>query len=299
MKTIKKLLIVCFKLLLILGLLFVIYATATSDTIVESAPVFFDSIYQNALGIFKTLAEQDIKNNITQTLNWILDRLWVLIPLVILLMTLIFSSSKGEHEDQYEYEFKDGYKYYDEYEYDYKGEEGERIVSLEAACMLDNDKYHLLNNVTLRTGNGTTQIDHIIISIYGIFVIETKNMSGWIFGNPKHKTWTQVIYEDRYKFQNPLHQNYKHVKALKSLLRLNSLQLHSVVVFVGGCDFMTEMPENVTYLEGFIEYVESKQQPVLVGSEVKAIIEKIEIERLEPSLETHREHVRNLRNRYM
>lgn len=81
------------------------------------------------------------------------------------------------------------------------------------------------------------------------------------------------------------------------MLRLNSLQLHSVVVFVGGCDFKTEMPENVTYLEGFIEYVESKQQPVFVESEVKAIIGKIEAERLEPSLETHREHVKNLRDR--
>ena len=81
------------------------------------------------------------------------------------------------------------------------------------------------------------------------------------------------------------------------MLRLDSLQLHSVVVFVGECEFKTEMPENVTYIEDFIEYIESKQQPVLVGNEVKKIIEKIETERLEPSLETHREHVKNLKNK--
>jgi len=178
-----------------------------------------------------------------------------------------------------------------------KGEMGERIVSLEAESLLDENKYHLLNDVTLRTEDGTTQIDHIIISMYGVFVVETKNMKGWIFGNPKQKTWTQIIYGDRYKFQNPLHQNYKHVKTLKSLLRLNSQQLHSVVVFVGGCDFKTEMPENVTYLEGFIEYIESKQQPVLVESEVFEIIAIIVTERLEPSLETNRKHVKNLKNR--
>ena len=178
-----------------------------------------------------------------------------------------------------------------------KGKEGERIVSRMAKRFLDKNNYHLLNNVTLPTVDGTTQIDHIIISMYGVFVVETKNMKGWIFGNPKQKTWTQIIYGERYKFQNPLHQNYKHVKTLKSLLRLNSLQLHSVVVFVGGCDFKTEMPDNVTYLDGFIEHVESKQQPVLVESEVFEIIAKIVTERLEPSLETDREHVKYLRNK--
>ncbi len=219
--------------------------------------------------------------NLSPIVNFILDNLEVLIPLAILVWVLKLvtrltsSSSKGE----------------------YKGEAGEYVVNLQAKRFLDKDKYKLLKNVTLRTGDETTQIDHIIISIYGVFVVETKNMTGWIFGNPKQRTWTQIIYKDRYKFQNPLHQNYKHLKTLKSLLRLNSLQLHSVVVFVGKCEFKTEMPENVTYLEGFIEYIESKQQPVLVGSEVKEIIEKIETERLRPSLKTHREHEKYLENK--
>ena len=297
MKTIKKFFFVCFKLLMILGLLLVIQVSATADNVVESASLYFYSIYQKALGIFETLAEQDIKYNLTQTYNWMLDMWWVLIPFIVLLVVLISPSLKSEYEYDYEYRYVDEYIYDHECDYDYKGEVGEFVVNQEVQCMLDNDKYYLLDNVTLRTRDGTTQIDHIIISIYGVFVIETKNMSGWIFGNPKQKTWTQIIYKDRYKFQNPLHQNYKHVKTLQSLLSLNSLQLHSVVVFVGGCNFKTDMPDNVTYLEGFIEYVESKQLPVLVGSEVKEIIEKIETERLEPSLDTHREHVKHLRNR--
>ncbi|MDH5763531.1 MAG: NERD domain-containing protein [Nitrospinota bacterium] len=265
------------RILLILVLLLITQATVTADTIVESASVYFESIYQKALRIFETLAGQDIKNNLTKAFNWMLGMMWFLIPLAILVWMLkliarpAFSTSKGEV--------------------------GELIVNLEAERLLDKDKYYLLKNVTLRTGDGTTQIDHIIISIYGVFVVETKNMSGWIFGNPKQRTWTQIIYGDRYKFQNPLHQNYKHVKTLKSLLRLASLQLHSVVVFVGEGEFKTEMPENVTYIEDFIEYIESKQQPVLVENEVKEIIEKIETERLEPSLETHREHVNNLKSR--
>lgn len=178
-----------------------------------------------------------------------------------------------------------------------KGEKGEHIVNLQAKKFLNKNKYHLLKNVTLRTRDGTTQIDHIIISIYGVFVVETKNMKGWIFGNPKQRTWTQIIYKDRHKFQNPLHQNYKHVKTLKSLLGLHNLQLHSVVVFVGDGEFKTEIPENVIYIEDFIKFIESKQQPVISAEGVQEVIEKIETERLEPSLETDRDHVKNLKNK--
>lgn len=74
-----------------------------------------------------------------------------------------------------------------------KGEMGERIVIMEAESMLNEDKYHLINDVTLRTEDGTTQIDHIIVSVYGVFVVETKNMAGWIFGNPKQDMDTSHI----------------------------------------------------------------------------------------------------------
>jgi hypothetical protein len=46
---------------------------------------------------------------------------------------------------------------------------------------LDSEIYHSINNVTIPTANGTTLIDHIIVSKYGIFVVETKNIKGWIY----------------------------------------------------------------------------------------------------------------------
>jgi restriction system protein len=66
----------------------------------------------------------------------------------------------------------------------FKGVVGETLVNLAAKLFLDGKDYHLIRNLTLPTGEGTTQIDHVIVSRYGIFVIETKNMSGWIFGSP-------------------------------------------------------------------------------------------------------------------
>lgn len=177
----------------------------------------------------------------------------------------------------------------------FKGVAGEFIVNLSAKLFLDKEKYHLVKNVTLPTEDGSTQIDHVIVSIYGVFVVETKNIKGWIFGGPHQKTWTQQIYKHKNKFQNPLHQNYKHTKVLESLLELTEKQIFSVVVFVGDSTFKTEMPENVTYGKGYIRFIKSKNQPVLTEAEVAKIKSKIETGRLTPSFKTNREHVKHVK----
>src|SRR5690554_2949828 len=89
----------------------------------------------------------------------------------------------------------------------FKGKTGEFLVNASARLLLDKSRYHLVKNVTLpTTDDGTTQIDHVLVSEFGVFVVETKNMKGWIFGNPHQRFWTQKIYRSNYKFQNPLHQ---------------------------------------------------------------------------------------------
>ncbi|MEX1201582.1 MAG: nuclease-related domain-containing protein [Methylophaga sp.] len=102
----------------------------------------------------------------------------------------------------------------------FKGISGEFIINVFARWKLDRNVYHLIKNVTLPTEDGTTQIDHIIVSVFGVFVVETKNLRGWIYGSPKQNMWTQKIYRNTYRFQNPLHQNYKHTKTLQTLLNL-------------------------------------------------------------------------------
>ncbi len=178
----------------------------------------------------------------------------------------------------------------------FKGVMGEFIVNLSAKLRLNKDEYHLLKNITLPTEDGTTQIDHIIVSTYGIFVIETKNMKGWIFGKPNQKMWTQQIYKHKTRFQNPLHQNYKHVKTLQSLLGLNEGQIYSIVVFVGNSTFKTEMPDNVTYASGYIRYIKSKKEPVISPLEVKEIINSIDSGRMAPSFKTNTDHVGHVNN---
>jgi restriction system protein len=175
-----------------------------------------------------------------------------------------------------------------------KGVLGELQVNLAAKLFLDKKIYTLFKNMTLPTEDGSTQIDHVIVSRYGVFVIETKNMKGWIFGSPQQKTWTQKIYRHSNKFQNPLHQNYKHTQTLQSALELDQEKLFSLVVFVGDSDFKTPMPDNVVNTGGYIRFVKSKTQPILSDSEVLAICARIESGRLRPSIRTHINHVKHV-----
>lgn len=178
-----------------------------------------------------------------------------------------------------------------------KGQIGELLVRMCAHWQLDREVYRRLHNVTLNTPDGTTQIDHVFLSPYGIFVLETKNMSGWIFGSENQPQWTQQIYKQRYKFQNPLRQNYKHLKALEATLSVNPEHLHSVITFVGGSTLKTDMPANVTQGIDFIGYIKSFRQPVFSAPEVDAMLQALQTSRRAPTLTTHREHVQNLKRR--
>src|SRR5690554_1005027 len=174
----------------------------------------------------------------------------------------------------------------------FKGVMGEFIVNLLLRLFLPKANYHLIKNATLPTDDGTTQIDHIVVSRYGIFVIETKNMKGWIFGTANQAQWTQKIFKQSYKFQNPLHKHYKHTKTLESCLGINPAAIFSVIVFVGESSFKTKMPENVTYAMGCVNYIKSKTEVLLSEQEVTQIIETIESGRLQRSFKTHSVYVK-------
>jgi hypothetical protein len=179
----------------------------------------------------------------------------------------------------------------------FKGIAGEFLVNTAARLFLPKDEYQLIKDVTLQTDDGTTQIDHIIVSRYGVFVIETKNMKGWIFGSANQKTWTQKIYKHTHTFQNPLHQNVKHVKTLEALLDIPASTIHSLVVFVGDSTFKTAIPDNVTYAGGYIRHIKSRRKVVLSKADVDVVTAQIEQLRLQHGLATNRQHVNHLRQK--
>ncbi|HBC3426917.1 NERD domain-containing protein [Vibrio parahaemolyticus] len=177
-----------------------------------------------------------------------------------------------------------------------KGVFGEFLVNRLLSILPESD-YTLIKDVTLPTSDGTTQVDHIVVSKYGIFVVETKNMKGWIFGSARQKQWTQKIYRHSSKFQNPLHQNYKHIKALETLLGCSEEHLHSVIVFIGDSTFKTEMPPNVTYARGSIRYIQQFNDVVFSDNDYARLTESINQIKLKRGVITdlkHRKHVKEV-----
>jgi len=178
----------------------------------------------------------------------------------------------------------------------YKGWDGELTVKLMQWRYLDKKTYHVFNNITLPNfGGGTTQIDHIIVSVYGIFVVETKNMNGWIYSNEKGPKWTQVFFSKKYPFQNPLRQNHKHIKTISEILKIPENKFHSVIMFIGDCKLKTNMPENVL-LKGYTKYIKSKTEKILTEKEVPSIIEGITAYKLPSSFKTKKEHINHVKD---
>lgn len=178
-----------------------------------------------------------------------------------------------------------------------KGWIGEAQVTLAKKVFLESSIYIDINNVTISTDNGTTQIDHIIASPHGVFVVETKNMEGWIFGDAKSPQWTQSLFGKKSRFQNPLHQNFRHIKALSEFLGIEEEKFHSLVFFASDCTFKTDMPPNVMN-HGYIPYIKSKTDILFSPQEVQEIIAAIKTGMKPKNWATRREHIAGLQERF-
>lgn len=96
----------------------------------------------------------------------------------------------------------------------------------------------LFNLYLPKPGGETTELDVVLLCRGGIFVFESKNYSGWIYGRESDYTWTQILpyaLRDRdKKFYNPILQNRGHLKHLQNLVG-EDVPLHSVIVFSERC----------------------------------------------------------------
>lgn len=177
-----------------------------------------------------------------------------------------------------------------------KGWFGEKITSLGMWFFLDKSVYQRFHDVIVPSSNGTTQIDHILVSQFGVFVIETKNIKGWIFGSEHQQNWTQSLYRKKYSFQNPIRQNFRHTKCLSEYLEIDSSSVHSVVFFIGECTFKAPMPENVLN-SGLSNYIKSYHQILLSPPEVDRISSEIKTLKDNPNF-SRKEHLQSLRDRH-
>jgi restriction system protein len=163
-------------------------------------------------------------------------------------------------------------------------------------------EYKVFNNVIIRTKRGSTQIDHVIVSPYGLFAVETKDKTGWIFGDANRELWTGVIFKKRYSFPNPLRQNYAHTKSLSEYLGVGHEKIHSLVIFWGDCEFKTPMPDNVCkggiLNKRFRDYIQGKKQLLLSPEMIDSVCAKLKAAKKESGFFGSLRHVSDVKERY-
>ncbi|MBR5533000.1 MAG: NERD domain-containing protein [Bacteroidales bacterium] len=158
-----------------------------------------------------------------------------------------------------------------------KGMIGEKKVS-SMLLFLDKEVYHTYNNLYLQTSRGTSQIDHIIVSQYGIFIIETKNYKGTISGSFKSDKWTQNIWGNKYSMPNPIRQNKTHIYALKSILPSYAwFDLISIIAFSSKASLYITTDENteIVYIREILSVIKSYNNIKFSSEQVKEICDAI------------------------
>ena len=124
-----------------------------------------------------------------------------------------------------------------------KGSYGEYLTYHRLRKYEKNGGKFLFNAYILRKDGDTTEIDLMLICSEGIFVFESKNYSGWIFGSENQRYWTQSFSDgkggsQKYKFYNPIWQNDTHIKALQWVLGDTRVNIYSYIVFGDECRLM-------------------------------------------------------------
>lgn len=177
-----------------------------------------------------------------------------------------------------------------------KGTIGEYKVSA-VLKRLNKKNYIVLNDILIANGKWTSQIDHIVISKSGIFVIETKNYKGWIHGHENSDYWTQTIYKYKKKLRNPIKQNWGHVYATKNVLSsYKHIKYYPIVVFTGSAkikNITSSLP--VVYTHKLLKTIKNlNNQDNLSYDQMKLISDKINQHNIIGRKE-NRNHAKNIK----
>lgn len=155
----------------------------------------------------------------------------------------------------------------------------------------------LLNNVMLYnvTNNRSVQVDHILISKKGLFVIETKNYSGRIYGDDFSSEWTQVLNygQVKNKFHSPVKQNNGHIYVINKLLN-NQYKLHNVVIFTSAN--ISNVNSNYTYTMGEFMILYNNKKDELSLDDVNRVSEIIQdSQRSDITIREHKKNIQKMK----
>ena len=143
------------------------------------------------------------------------------------------------------------------------------------AAGLEKRRYVVLRNLTLAAGGGTQRFEHLVVSQFGIFVIDTIHRSGWISGTQVQALWQQRTFGRVIRFDNPVHANALRIEALVQLLRLPVSRFHPMVVFSGHKGFKTPPPNMVMPVSRTLGHINAQRRQLLTAEEVDRAVQQI------------------------
>lgn len=178
-----------------------------------------------------------------------------------------------------------------------KGKRGEKRVARILNKVAENNNGYVINDLIIPGNNeSTSQIDHILFTRRGIFVVETKNYAGRLYGTVKQRNWTQVLAYGNTKnsMYNPLMQNQTHIYNLEKIIG-NDVECHSFVVILrANLDYLEARDEVYTPRELKDTIREEVKNEIYKQDQIEEAYEKVNVYKLNPIV-TNKEHVKNIK----
>lgn len=172
---------------------------------------------------------------------------------------------------------------------------GERTVA-RFLSRLDPKKYKIINSLMFDIGGNTSQIDHLVISNFGIFVIETKNIYGWLTGDD-YSDWTLTIYRYKRKIINPIRQNYGHVQVLKNLLKdYPNIPYYPIVVFTKRSIFNVNTSTDIVYNTDLVNTIKKYQEEIISDYKIDKIYKHLKTLNIKDR-KSRKEHIHRIREK--
>lgn len=151
-----------------------------------------------------------------------------------------------------------------------KGWAGEKLVAWRLRWLLPKGTV-IMNDLYFRTGRRSCQIDHLVVSPRGVFVFETKNYLGLVYGDAEAHDLQRAVLGMRYSCYNPVRQNERHLDYLRTYLpaiRQRAEALRSIVVFVPFSRLrLRNNPGNVGSLWRLRAMIRHNSQPDLLSED--------------------------------
>ncbi len=145
-----------------------------------------------------------------------------------------------------------------------------------ARFLLNRKEYRYFDKVILPTEDETTQIDHILVSRFGVFIVETLDLKGTVRGEINDSSWTLKADGNSQDIPNPVLSNARHIEALERIFGLRPEMIFPLMVFPAATDFESETIENVISVRDYRNFIQAKTEPLLGQFEVQELVDKID-----------------------